>query len=149
MRTKRSLLSPLATAALCAVAVTSAGAQRVAAKATLRPAAPPTTVAVNAAILRQVAVYHFGSPRAVGMPTAVTLSDSVGKLVAAYRLPGGAERPMTVDVLNSDLVLTGETPSGLLTLVLYRQNDPEAADAWVGRWSLGEHQGELRGRSVR
>ena len=148
MRTKRSLLAPLATAALCAAA-TSAGAQRAAAPASVRPIALHTAVAVAPAA-RTVAVYHFGSPRAVGLPTLVTLADSAGKLMAAFSLAGsGAAHPMTVDVLDSDLVLKGATPAGLLTLVLYRQNDSDAADAWVGRWSLGDYQGELRGRALR
>jgi hypothetical protein len=84
------------------------------------------------------------------MPAQVTVADSAGALVAAFRLSGNrGAGPMTVDVLSNDLVLTGQTPSGMLTLVLYRQNDPEAAGAFVGSWSLGVHQGELRGQTTR
>jgi hypothetical protein len=53
---------------------------------------------------------------------------------------------MMVEVLGSDLVLKGETPSGVLTLVLYDENDSRHADSLVGRWTVGTRQGELRGR---
>ena len=142
MRTMPSLLSPLATVALCAAAMSPAAAQHAAAPDHVRPVVAP--------LPRTVALYQFGASRAVGMPTQVTVADSAGKLVATFRLPrGGAARPMTVGVVDTDIMLQGETPSGVLTLVLYQQNDPDAAGAVVGRWSLGDRQGELRGRAAR
>jgi hypothetical protein len=56
---------------------------------------------------------------------------------------------MVVTVLDTDLVLQGETPSGVLTLQLFGQNDAATTDAVAGRWWLGEQKGELRGRAVR
>jgi hypothetical protein len=50
---------------------------------------------------------------------------------------------MMVEVLNSDLVLQGETPSGPITLVLH-QKDVEPVGAVIGRWLLGDMQGKLR-----
>jgi hypothetical protein len=70
--------------------------------------------------------------------------------VASYRLARGrGTGPMMVDALATDLMLQGQTPAGLLTLLLYRQNNSDAEDTFVGRWSLGEHGGELRGRTTR
>jgi hypothetical protein len=150
MRTKLSLLSPLATAALCAAAVSPAAAQRATAPASVRPIVRPAAATAAAPLPRTVAVYRFGAPREAGMPTQVTVADSVGQLVATFRLSGaGAARPMRVDVLNTDLVLQGDTPSGVLTLVLYRQNESEPAGTFAGRWSLGEQQGTLRGSAAR
>jgi hypothetical protein len=150
MRTMLSFLSPLATAALCAAAVSPAAAQHSAAPDHVRPVVQHAAVTVDAPLPRTVALYQFGASRAVGMPTQVTVADSAGRLVANFRLPrGGAARPMTVGVVDTDIMLQGETPSGVLTLVLYQQNDPDAAGAVVGRWSLGDRQGELRGRAAR
>ena len=55
---------------------------------------------------------------------------------------------MMVEVLGNDLVLQGNTPSGVLTLVLYGQSDGATAPL-TGRWMLGTEQGELRGRVAR
>ena len=77
----------------------------------------------------------------------MTVADSLGALVASFRLPGEpTARPMLVTVLDTDLVLQGETPSGVLTLQLYRQNDSDTTDAVAGRWWLGDREGELRER---
>jgi hypothetical protein len=152
MRTMLSLLSPLTTAAFCAAAALPAAAQRATAPDYVRPVVQNAAGIVHAALPRTVAVFRFAASQNTDMPAQVTVADSAGELVATYRLAGArGAGPMTVDVLNTDLVLQGETPSGALTLVLYRQNDPEvaAARAIVGRWSLGDHQGELRGRAAR
>jgi hypothetical protein len=148
MRSTLSLFSPLATVALCAAAFSPAIAQRAVAPDLVRPVVKHAALPVDAALPRTVAVYRFATSLNGGLPTQVTVADSAGRLVATFRLiDGHSARPMTVDVVNTDILLQGETPSGLLTLVLYRQNDPQAADAFVGHWTLGDHQGELRGRS--
>ena len=57
---------------------------------------------------------------------------------------------MLIETLETDLVLQAETPSGVLTLVLYRQNGAvDSRDGVVGTWTLGDRGGKLRGRSVR
>jgi hypothetical protein len=150
MRTTLSLLSPLATAVLFAAAVTPASAQHAAAPDHVRPVVGHAAVAAAPAPLRTVAVYRFGASREAGLPSQVTVADSAGRLVASYRLPGSvAARPMMVDVLDTDIILQGATPTGMLTIVLYGQNDPVAAGAIDGRWSLGEQHGALRVSAAR
>ena len=56
---------------------------------------------------------------------------------------------MMVDVLAADLLLQGETPSGVHTLQLIGQNDVTAPGAMTGWWWLGKEQGTLRGRAAR
>ena len=149
MRTTLSLRSSLAAAAFCAVAASPAIAQHATATGYLRPVVNPASATADGA-LRTVAFYRFGTSRELGMPTQVTVADSAGTLVASFRLAGTrASRPMTVDVNDTDLLLQGETPSGVLTLELYQQQDSDAPGAVVGHWWLGKQQGTLRGRTVR
>jgi hypothetical protein len=150
MRYLPSFVTTLATAALCAAAVTPAAAQHAAAPDYVRPVVNHATPTTDAALVRMVAVYQFGASHEVGMPTQVTVADSAGRLVAAFRLrDGAAVRPMAVQVVDNDIMLQGQTPWGMLTLVLYSQNDSDAASDLAGAWSLGDRQGELRGRAVR
>ena len=131
MRSMLSLVAPLAAAALT-VAVRPAAAQPVA----------------GVAPARTVATYRFTRARDGSMPSEVTIADSAGVLLASFRLPGDrAARPMAIDLTDSDLVLQGETPSGVLTLRFYRPGDLVATDAGAvaGRWWLGEQAGTLRG----
>jgi hypothetical protein len=147
MRTWLTLASPLAALALgVAAAARPAAAQRAVAE-NARPAAVPTTTVA----LRPVAAYRFAaSPRTTGLPDEVTLADSNGVLVASFRVAGAREsRPMLVDVLDTDLVLQGETPTGVLTLRLYGQNEVASTGVFEGRWWLGERAGDLRGRITR
>ena len=149
MYTMHLLRSPLAAVALCAAAISPAVAQQAADPDYSRPIIELAAVTSDAPILRTVAIYRFPSPREAGMPAQVTLADSSGQLVAIYRLATArGAGPMMVEVLNSDLVLQGETPSGVLTLVLYRQAAPEVTGAFAGHWSLGDRQGELRGSTT-
>jgi hypothetical protein len=135
--------STLAAAVLFAATGRPAAAQQIAVAALARP-----VVTVDAAP-RTVAEYRFAAPRRTGLPAQMTVADSAGVLVASFRLAGErAWRPMTIAVFNTGLVLQGETPSGVLTLELYVQNEPMAGD-FVGRWHLGEESGKLRGRTTR
>jgi hypothetical protein len=144
MRTIRSLLSPLAAAALTTAAVSPVAAQRATAADYARPVVRNGAVAPEVSV-RTLAVYQFQAPREAGMPTQVTVADSAGQLVASYDLAGArAARPMAIEVRNNDLVLRAQTPSGLVTFVLYEQNDPDARGEIAGRWSLGGQTGELR-----
>lgn len=142
----RSMLS-FVTVALCAAASSPAAAQHIAAAEYVRPVVVPATPSTDA--IRTVAIYRFEASRVAGIPSHVTVADSAGTLIASFRLPGAREpRPMSVETLDSDLVLQGWTPSGVLTLVLHDQNDG-APSSLVGRWILGTHEGELRGRAAR
>ncbi|MDF1502489.1 hypothetical protein [Roseisolibacter sp. H3M3-2] len=136
----RSLLAALAAAALSAA---PDAAQQHAAHDVVRPDAR----AVAFAAPRVVASYRLAA-RDAALPAHVTVVDSAGTLSASFRAAGaGRAQPMTVTVMGTDLVLQGETAHGLLTLVLGRQNDADAASRVDGRWALGERQGTLRGKA--
>jgi hypothetical protein len=143
----RVTLSSLATAALL-VAARPAAAQQVVAGSS-RPLIVPAASAA-APTPRVLANYRLAGPGGTGMPERVTVADSAGRLVASYRPGAGrADRPMEVAVLDEDLVLQAETPSGFLTLRLYAQNSAEPTGPVAGRWWLGEQEGALRGRVSR
>jgi hypothetical protein len=145
----RSILSPLALAALCA-AGRPATAQQAATADNVRPAVRTSRANADTVRLRTLAVYRFSTASVAGMPSQVTVADSAGELVATFRRAGTANTtPMLVDVLDSDITLHGATPSGVLTLVLFGQNDPTATGALIGRWTLGDRQGVLRGYAER
>lgn len=149
MRLIRSFLSPLAATALLVTAIHPAAAQQASAER-VRAAIGRAVAAPDTVPLRTVAVYRFGTSAVAGMASQVTVADSAGELVATFRRPNTrAATPMVVDVLGPDITLHGATPAGVLTLVLYGQNDPDASRAFVGRWTLGDRQGALRGRTER
>jgi hypothetical protein len=150
MRNLQSFLSPLAIAALCATAGRPAAAQRAAAPDYVRPVVQNAAAPTEPAALRTVAIYRFSGARNLDMPTQVTVADSAGELVATFRLSGNRSAgPMVVAMRDTALVLRGETRKGLLTLVLYNPEEAQVAGQIVGRWSLGEYQGELRGSAAR
>jgi hypothetical protein len=97
---------------------------------------------------RIVASYDFwNAPQNAAFPRSVTVADSAGTIVARVEL--GAEQnsvPMTVTVIERNLVLQGQTPDGVLTLVLDRQNEGGETKLSTGTWTLGKAQGQLRGR---
>jgi hypothetical protein len=145
MRITTLLRSPLTALALCAAVAAPASAQSVAADY-VRPA---VATASDAPVIRPVAVYRFNASRLLRLPVMITVSDSSGQLIANYRLPNVSRtEPMVVDVMGNDIVLQGETTSGLLTLVLSRQNDGDSPSTFIGWWSLGEERGDLRGRTA-
>lgn len=140
----RPLLTLVSTAALCAAAAHPASAQHTAAPESGRPLVRHTAVVLAAAPARPLAVYLFVAPHDAGMPAEVTVSDSLGVLVAALRLPfTSGTRAMNVERLGTDVVLRSETPSGALTLVLF-QNEPAPLGTVIGRWTLGDKEGKLR-----
>lgn len=139
----RAIYSLVAAAALCAAA-RPAAAQHAAVPGHVRPAAHAD------AAVRPLASYRLAAARRAALPAEVTVADSAGALVASYRLPGAAEpQPMVVTVIGTDVVLQGETPSGVLTLQLYGQNDADAAAPVEGRWSRAGQEGSLHGRATR
>ena len=129
---RRIILSAIAAVAAIGLSATTAAAQQ-------------SRVITNRS-QRVVATYDFkGTRKAINFPMTVTVTDSAGTLVASTVLQGESiQRPLTVAVIESDLVLQGETRDGVLTLVLDKQADgttPKVAD---GRWSLGREAGKLR-----
>lgn len=135
-------------AVLSMVTATSpAEGQRAIASNVVRPVVQPA--AGDAAVPRTIAIYQFEASRTLGMPNQVTLLDSLGKLSATFTLPGNrAEQPMMVDATESDIVLQGRTPSGILTLVLF-QASPGTLSPLRGHWYLNDREGELAGRGAR
>ncbi len=115
-------------------------------------AAPVAAQQVNVipvtATTRIVASYDFwNAPLSTAFPRSVTVVDSAGTLVARVELRAEQKSiPMTVTVIERNLVLQGETPDGVLTLVLDRQNEGGETRLASGTWTLGKAQGQLRGR---
>src|SRR6185369_16979670 len=93
-----------------------------------------------------LAIYKFTASRILRLPTTITVADSAGQLIANFRLANASEvGAMSVDVMGNDIILQGETPRGLLTLVLYRANAADVPSSFIGYWSLGnDEHGELR-----
>jgi hypothetical protein len=54
---------------------------------------------------------------------------------------------MLVTVIDNNLVLQGDTPDGLLTLVLDKQNEGGSTRLSSGTWTLGKAEGTLVGRA--
>lgn len=130
----------LAAAFVLAAAPAAAAAQDLSTGA-VRPA--PALV-----VSRPIATYRFNGGRAEGLPAEVAVVDRGGELTATYRLPGqGSVQPMMVTILDRDIILQAETDRGVLTLQLFRQNDPDASEPVTGRWTLGSRSGELRARA--
>ena len=97
---------------------------------------------------RIVATYRFDMAHRGVFPSIVTVADSAGMLIASAKLPGErVAREMTVTILDADVVLQGETPHGVLTLVLNRQNEGGQTPLTTGRWSLGTAEVKLKGRA--
>jgi hypothetical protein len=150
MRLFRSILTPLSAAVLGAAALQPAAAQQATLAANVRPAVGHAAAAADPVRLRTLAVYRFTASPIAGLPSEVTVADSSGELVASFRRPGTADAvPMVVDVLGADITLHGATPAGVLTLVLYGENDPNTSGALVGRWMVGGREGVLRGHTER
>jgi len=148
-RTSSVLLSAAAAALSVAVARPAAAQAPRHTPRYTRPVASSAAAVVDSAV-RTVASFRIVPRRGLDMPAQVTVADSAGVLVASFRRNGArTASPMMVQVLDTDIVLQGETPSGVLTLVLYRQNDPAPAGVAFGRWWLGDQFGELRTRSTR
>jgi len=123
----------------------------VASLAAAAPLAAQQMTPVNAVSSRIVATYDFrNSQRDLLLPSVVTVTDSAGTIVAKATIAGErGEIPLTVTILDSDLVLQGQTNSGVLTLVLGRQNEGDSTKVSSGRWILGNVEGTLRGRIKR
>jgi hypothetical protein len=140
--------SSLSRALTVVAAVVLAGARPAAAQSVARTQARPALAAADAP--RALVTYRFVGPRDDSLPATVTVADSAGALVARYWLPGdGRARALAVEVLDTDLVLQGEAPAGLLTLVLVGQNGVATPGAVTGRWALGARAGALHARGRR
>lgn len=142
MRHKLTSLSLVAATLLVAAPARPAAAQA----RTKLFAAEATRPATIDPIVRTVATYHIASARVAGMPFEVSITDSAGTLVGSYRYRGASRaRPMLVAVIGTDLVLQGDTPSGVLTLRLDGQNGATSSEI-TGHWWLESQEGDLRGR---
>lgn len=102
-------------------------------------------------LARVVASYDLrNGPRELDFPRSVTVADSAGTILARVNVAGSARSiPMTVTVIESDLVLQGLTSAGVLTLVLDRQNEGGETRLATGSWTLGRTQGLLRAKNAR
>jgi hypothetical protein len=101
---------------------------------------------------RVVATYVFrDSPAELAFPTSVTVADSAGRILATVELAGNTRQTVSMDVtvIESNLILQGMTPEGVLTLVLDRQNEGGTTKLTSGTWTLGKYQGEIRGLGQR
>ena len=135
---------------LLAAAAIAAG-RPVAAQTHARVTAASTAVTDAPSTARTIVTYRFVGWRTKGMPTEIAVVDSAGRFVASYRTPGArVASPMDVLVNGNDLVLTGETPEGLLTLELHAtETEGRAESRLAGRWYVGSEGGDLRGQARR
>lgn len=115
------------------------------------PLAAQQALVAPGQIARVVASYDLrNGPRDLDFPRSVTVADSAGTILARINVAGTARAiPMTVTVIDADLVLEGQTPSGVLTLVLDKQNEGGQMRLATGSWTLGRTQGRLRAPSNR
>jgi hypothetical protein len=113
------------------------------------PLAAQRTSAIPAGAARVVAAYDFrNAPATAAFPRSVTIADSAGALIARVDFAGTVRSiPMLVTVIERDLVLQGDTPDGVLTLVLDMQNEGGPNRLTTGKWTLGKSEGTLRGRA--
>ena len=128
-------------AAATIVLAAPAAAQSLASNVVRVDAAPAPAPAA-----RVVATYRFHEARNLDVPVDVSIADQGGQLTASYRLTRNGEAlPMYVTVRDDDLLLSAETPRGVLMLVLEGANDAAKGSEVRGRWSIGERSGDLRG----
>ncbi len=106
------------------------------------------TTRQTSAAPRVIARYAFDSQSASGvLPYLVTVADSAGTIIARASMRGyDRDLPLTVTILDSDLMLQGLTDNGVLTLVLDRQNEGNGSRVTSGRWTLGKDGGALRAK---
>ena len=112
------------------------------------PLAAQQSNAIPTGTARVVASYDFfNAPNSSAFPRSVTVADSAGTIVAYVDVAGEAKSiPMTVTVIERNLVLQGQTADGVLTLMLDRQNEGGVIKLTSGTWTLGKAQGQLRER---
>ncbi len=113
------------------------------------PLAAQRTSAIPDGTSRVVATYDFrNSTASLAFPRSVTIADSAGAILARVDLAGTVRSvPMLVTVIDNNLVLQGDTPDGVLTLVLDKQNEGGATRLTSGTWTLGKAAGKLVGRA--
>ena len=144
MRT-RPLFAALVAASTIALVPRPVAAQQAALAARI-VANPPRTPALP---VRIVASYELrGAPGNSAFPRQIVIADSAGVILANVDVAGEYRSiPMAVTVIETNLVLQGETRAGLLTLVLDNQNEGGATRLVTGTWTLGRNEGTLRGRT--
>jgi len=124
--------------------------QRAVAVAPLAITHTPTASGVERAA-RVIATYHFRAAKSDDVfPTTVVVSDSAGVIVARGEMDGTRPAiPFSVTVIESNIVLQGQTDAGVLTLVLDGLNAGGEPRVTTGRWTVGQTEGWLRGRAPR
>jgi hypothetical protein len=144
MRT-RPLFAALVAASTIAFVPRPAVAQQSALAA--RTVANPNRAGVVPA--RIVATYDVRSNTVTpAFARTIVIADSAGVILASINMSGESRTiPMTVTVIETNLVLQGETSDGLLTLVLENQNEGGTTKLVNGSWTLGKTTGTLRGRT--
>ena len=150
MRSIRSFVAPLTAAVLFAAAASPALAQQAVASTPTLVVTTSTGAVVEpprkVADLRFVVASRALSRSGEDILARVTVTDSSGTILANLHVPGErAARRMLVTVVETDLVLQGETPAGVLTIQL-DQDREHMVGTVAGRWRLGRQQGELRWR---
>ena len=124
----------LTIAALLAVGTTTAAAQNTEAASIASPASAGWTARLTGTYVMELAVPHRTNE------VRLTVSDSAGGLAAAIQPAGDYRKyPMTVRLLDNDMILQAYTPRGLFEIVLARQENLIA-----GHWSLGENKGVVQ-----
>ena len=113
------------------------------------PLAAQRSSAMPTGATRVVATYDFRtSATNASFPRSVTIADSAGAIIARVDFAAATRSvPMLVTVIDNDLVLQGDTPDGVLTLVLDKQNEGGSTRLATGTWTLGKATGTLRGRA--
>jgi hypothetical protein len=131
------MISRSALSAIVSAAALVAGANNLAAQQLIAAGDPQPRI---------LAAYGFqNAPRTVAFPRLVTVADSAGTLLASVELTKDNRTvPMTVNVIENNLVLQGATPEGVLTLVLDRINEGGNTALTSGTWTLGRNSGTLR-----
>lgn len=113
------------------------------------PLAAQNTSAIPAGGARLVATYDFRkTPSELTFPRTVSIADSAGSIIARADYAGTVKSvPMLVTMIDNNLVLQGETPDGVLTLILDKLNEGGSTRFTSGTWTLGKAEGKLIGRA--
>lgn len=143
----RTLFAAAASVSTLALSGQSLAAQRPA----LAPGAVARVDRAAEAPVRIVASYNVVGLRGNSVfPRSIIIADSAGALVGNVEMSGENRTiPMVITVIDTSLVLQGETSEGVLTLILENQNAGGISKAVNGRWTLGRSEGTLRSRTQR
>lgn len=145
LMSKRSFLLALAAVVGAAMPARAARAQSA---ATTSDAAAAIIATSTMTAVRAIATYDVTIRlRDARIASRLTVADSAGTLVGTAMIAGDATPvPMLVVVQGTDLVLSADTPRGLLEFVFHGANDWGAGRRVSGQWIFGEEHGTLVGK---